>query len=106
MNAEHPIPHVEKVEVARAHTLRLVFEDGLVRELEFLTGSNGGTVFAALDDPAYFAQVRVDPETRTVAWPNGLDLDPAVLHGDYEPAGIRHFREVIPVSNDKTTQNH
>jgi len=38
-------------------------------------------VFAPLRDPAYFAQVRVDPELGTVAWPNGADLDPDVLYG-------------------------
>jgi hypothetical protein len=39
-----------------------------------------------LQDPAYFAKVRVDPELGTVVWPNGYDLDPDVLHGDFEPA--------------------
>ncbi len=99
MKTNYRIPHVEKVEVARAHVMRLTFEDGLVRELEFLPGSNHGTVFAPLDDPVYFAQVRVDSESRTVTWPNGLDLDPAVLHGDFEPAGVHHFREVPKSSN-------
>jgi Protein of unknown function (DUF2442) len=94
MKTNYRIPHVVKVEVPRAHVLRLTFDDGLVRELEFLTGSNQGTVFAPLDDPGYFAQVRVDIESRTVVWPNGLDLDPGVLHGDFEPAGVWHFRQV------------
>jgi len=94
MKTNYRIPHVEEVVVPRAHVLRLTFDDGLVRELKFLAGSNQGTVFAPLDDPAYFAQVRVNPESRTVTWPNGLDLDPAVLRGDFEPAGDPHFREV------------
>jgi hypothetical protein len=92
MKATHKIPHVESVEVPRDHVIRLTFDDGITRELEFLAGSNQGTVFAPLDDPLYVAQVKVDPESRTVAWPNGLDLDPAVLHGDFEPAGGIHFR--------------
>jgi hypothetical protein len=37
-----------------------------------------------------FRQVRVDPELRTIVWPNGFDLDPDVLHGrgsqDVSPA--------------------
>ncbi|MGH8988797.1 MAG: DUF2442 domain-containing protein [Acidimicrobiales bacterium] len=94
MKTDYRMPRVETVEVPRAHVVRLTFDDGLVRELEFLTGSNQGTVFAALDDPEYFARVRVDPESRTVVWPNGVDLDPAVLHGDFEPASTWHFRDV------------
>jgi len=103
MKANYRIPHVEKAEVSRAHVMQLTFDDRLVRELEFVPGSNSGTVFAPLDDPEYFAQVRVDPESRTVTWPNGLDLDPAVLHGDFEPAGVNHFREVtIPSTRTAT----
>ncbi len=40
-----------------------------------------------LRDRAYFRKVRVDPELGTVVWPNGYDLDPDVLHGDYESVG-------------------
>jgi hypothetical protein len=92
MKSTYKIPHVESVEVPTNHVLRLTFDDGTTRELEFLSGSNQGTVFAPLDDPLYFAQVKVDPESRTVVWPNGLDLDPGVLHGDFEPASGSHFR--------------
>lgn len=37
-------------------------------------------VFEPLRDPAFFSQVRVDPEAGTIVWPNGADLDPLVLH--------------------------
>jgi hypothetical protein len=30
-----------------------------------------------------------DPVAGTVAWPNGVDLDPDVLHGDHAPASGR-----------------
>jgi hypothetical protein len=33
-----------------------------------------------------FRQVRVDEELGTIVWPNGVDMDPDVLHGDFEPA--------------------
>jgi hypothetical protein len=39
-----------------------------------------GGVFAALNDPKVFAQVRVDPESGTIVFPNGVDLDPDVLY--------------------------
>jgi hypothetical protein len=42
-----------------------------------------------LRDPEYFRLVRVDSELRTIVWPNGFDLDPDVLHGDYEPESPR-----------------
>jgi hypothetical protein len=30
--------------------------------------------------------LHVDPIAGTIAWTNGVDLDPDVLHGDHEPA--------------------
>jgi Protein of unknown function (DUF2442) len=63
--------------------LRLTFTDGLVREVD-LSGDLWGPMAEPLQDPDYFNQVRVDPEVGTVVWPNGYDLDPDVLHGDYE----------------------
>jgi hypothetical protein len=33
-----------------------------------------------LKDPSYFRQVRAHPESGTVVWPNGADLDPDVLY--------------------------
>ena len=37
-------------------------------------------VLAPLADPAYFAQVTVDPEAATIIWPNGLDMAPEPLY--------------------------
>lgn len=73
------------VEHLGEHRLRLTFSDGLVRELDFAGILEGG-VLEPLTDPAFFAQVAVDPVAGTIVWPNGVDLDPDVLHGDHEPA--------------------
>ncbi len=37
-------------------------------------------VFAPLQDPSFFAQVRVDQESGAIAWPGNLDLDPYTLY--------------------------
>jgi hypothetical protein len=39
-----------------------------------------GRLYGPLRDPFFFNQVRIDPEVRTVVWPNGADFDPATLH--------------------------
>lgn len=77
-----------EVEHLGGHRLRLTFSDGLVRELDF-SGVLEGGVLEPLNDPLLFAQVSVDQVAGTIAWPNGVDLDPDVLHGDHEPASGR-----------------
>lgn len=37
-------------------------------------------VFAIWQDPKQFAQVFIDPETHTLAWPGGIDLCPDMLY--------------------------
>ena len=67
------------------YRLRVEFNDGVVCDVDcaFLLH---GTLGEPLRDPDYFRQVRVDEESRTIVWPNGLDPAPELLHGDYEPA--------------------
>lgn len=77
------IPKVVDVDVVPPYGLRLTFDDGLVRQVD-LVDDLWGEMFEPLKDPDYFAQVVVDHGT--VVWPNGLDLDPLVLHGDFESA--------------------
>jgi hypothetical protein len=72
---------VGAVEYLGGLQLRLTFTDGLVRELDFDPVLRGG-VFAELRDPEVFSQVAVDPVAGTITFPNGVDLDPDVLHGD------------------------
>jgi hypothetical protein len=39
-----------------------------------------GPVFLPLRDPPAFAAVRLDPELRTIVWPNSADSAPEFLH--------------------------
>jgi hypothetical protein len=39
-----------------------------------------GPVFGSLRDPDLFAQAAIDTEIQTLAWPNGADFDPEILH--------------------------
>jgi Protein of unknown function (DUF2442) len=75
---------VTGVEPLDDHRLRVAFNDGVVRDVDcsFLCH---GTLGEPLRNPEYFEQVRVDEESGTVVWPNGLDPAPELLHGDYEP---------------------
>ena len=63
------------------YRLHLRFEDGAEGVVDLAAHLSFRGVFEPLRDPAYFAQVRVDPELGTVVWPNGADLDPDVLYG-------------------------
>ena len=60
------------------HRLWLRFTDGTEGEVDLAPHLNGA-IFEALRDPAVFAAVRLDPEIRTVAWPNGADFAPEYL---------------------------
>ena len=73
-----------------ARALSVTFSDGLVRELDFADALPG--VLASIDDDESFAAAAVDPVAGTVAWPNGIDLDPDVLHGDHEAAAAAQPR--------------
>lgn len=62
------------------HRLRLTFADGPVGEVGFPDKETWHGVFEPLKEPAFFAQVRVDPEFGTIAWPNGVDFAPEPLY--------------------------
>jgi len=76
---------VTQVEALEAYRLRVRFDDGSERMVD-LADELWGPMGEPLRDRDYFRKVRVDPELRTIVRPNGFDLDPDVLHGDYAPA--------------------
>jgi Protein of unknown function (DUF2442) len=76
---EHAIHFVLSVAVVGPHTLRLRFEDEKEQTINFAPLLRG-QLYGALRDLNVFNQVRIDPEVRTIVWPNGADFDPATLH--------------------------
>lgn len=76
---DHPIYRVTSVEVVGQYVLRVGFDDGTVQVVD-LQPMLAGELFAPLQDRALFDRVRIDPEVKTLVWPNGADLDPATLH--------------------------
>jgi hypothetical protein len=62
------------------HRVRLKFEDGVVGELDLAAIIRFEGVFAPLKDLNRFRELKVHPDLGTIFWPNGADLDPAVLY--------------------------
>ena len=72
-----PITEVEPLEGLR---IRATFSDGAVKEIDLSDLMARGGVFAPIRERRdVFEQVHVNPETRTVEWPDEVDLDPEVL---------------------------
>lgn len=75
-------PRVTGVKVVPPYRLTLTFADGTTGMVDcapWVLDEDAG-VFAPLRDPALFAQVFLDQEAGTVAWPNGADVDPDTLY--------------------------
>lgn len=72
--------NVCEVQIRGEYRLWLRFNDGAEGEVD-LREQLAGPVFEPLRDPIAFATVWVDPEIRTVAWPNGADFAPEFLYG-------------------------
>lgn len=76
----HPIHRILSVQHVADYQISLRFDDGTERVVD-LEPILEGEFFGALREPAEFAAVTLDEETKTVVWPNGADLDPSMLHG-------------------------
>ena len=82
-------PVVTSVEPTGDYRLRVGFSDGKSGEVD-LEEHLWGPAFEKLRDPAYFREVRIDPRSRTLTWPNGVDTAPETLYrqavGESSPA--------------------
>jgi hypothetical protein len=74
----HPIYRVRAFKIEAPYTLRVEFDDATEQVINFLPVL-AGELFGLLRDLNVFNQVRIDPEVKTLVWPNGADFDPATL---------------------------
>ena len=75
----HSIYKIVDFQIVGPYKLRLVFDDGLEREIDFASILEG-EIYGRLRDEKFFNQVSLDPEVHTIVWPNGADFDPETLH--------------------------
>jgi hypothetical protein len=88
---KHAIHKVRSFEVVAPYTVCVRFEDGAEQTIDF-EPMLAGELYGPLRDLTLFNQVKIDPEARTLVWPNGADFDPATLH-DW-PEHEHEFREL------------
>ena len=89
----HPIYRVHSVQIVAPYTVRVQFDDGIEQTINFQPAL-AGELYGPLRDLSLFNQVRIDPEVKTLVWPNGADFDPATLHDwpDHLPDLIERSR--------------
>ena len=72
-------PDITAALAVRRGVLLLTFADGLSGEV-YVLDRMWGPVFGTARTEQGFAEVEVDAETGTVAWPGGADLAPDTLY--------------------------
>jgi hypothetical protein len=80
------IIRVARVEPLDGYRLRVRFANGEERDIDVERYLRGPVFEPIRKDRALFEAVTVDEELGVVVWPNGADIDSAVLHGAREPA--------------------
>lgn len=77
--------------------IRVKFSDGAVMDIDVEDLLSRGGVFESIRESRnLFEEVRVNPESRAVEWPEEIDLDSEVLYGLQESAlGTRFKRRVV-----------
>jgi hypothetical protein len=94
---EHPIYRVVAFKNSGSFVLRVKFNDGQEREIDFRPVLSG-ELYGPMQDEKFFNQVEIDPEIHTLVWPNGADFDPETLHDwpKYAEDMIRLARQSQP----------
>jgi len=73
-------PRLIEVTPSDGYSVHVRFKDGLTADVDLSYLLDYGGVFEPLRDPAYFRQLRADPEAGTIVWPNEADIAPETLY--------------------------
>lgn len=73
-----PIHIIDAKQVGK-YTIWIKFQDGTAGEVD-LENQLFGEVFEPLRNDSLFKQFTVDPELKTITWPNGADFAPEYLY--------------------------
>ena len=83
---KHLMVNLTGFKIVGPYTIQIAFEDGTEQAINFEPVLYG-YYYAPLRNLELFNQVRLDPETHTLVWPNEADFDPATLHDWHQGAG-------------------
>lgn len=72
------LPRIVEARYVVGKTVWLRFADGAEGEVD-LTAEIQGEVFEPLLSNEYFCSFKLDPELKTLVWPNGADFAPEFL---------------------------
>lgn len=88
--------HAVDVAPLEGHWIRVEFSDDALMEIDVADLLRHG-VFAAIGESReLFEQVRVNPDSRVVEWPEEIDVDSEVLYGRHESvSGTRFERRIV-----------
>lgn len=96
-------PGVRGVTALALYTVRVLFADGQVRDVDMAPALDL-PVFGELRDPAVFTAVKVDDYGDTIVWPNGADLDPDVMYGEERSATDPSPRITTPILSGESVR--
>lgn len=98
---EHLLIRVSGVEIVGEYILRVVFEDGQERIINFEPVLYGH-YYGPLRDLELFNQVYLDEEIHTIAWPNEADFDPATLYNWHQGEGAELAEKALSWQETQT----
>src|SRR5688572_24208681 len=95
----HELYDVIRFEIVGEYILHVIFDDGSEQVIDF-EPILYGNIYGPLRDPVLFRQVVIDPEAKTLVWPNGADFDPETLRNwpQYKDAWIERARHLAQVT--------